>query len=175
MKDNNEIYKILTGISQAMSRSYDGALGKDGKPIKIGLKREVDDPIIQGRLMDGFGVKLFQNILTINYSTEITVQELHDNKFETEIDQRIEDIVKFLKKEYRTVMKSSLKLKKKGNTDIFVQNINRHRNQVNASAKYEVSDLPSYAEQSKDEHREDLDKTIKKFMALGKGGFYNEN
>lgn len=172
--DNKEILKVLQGISQVMGRAYDGALGKDGKPIKIGLRREVDDPIIQTRMMDGFNIKLLQNKLFINYSSEITIEEMHNDKWEDEIEQIFEDIVKFLKKEYKSIMKSSLKLKKIDKTNILVQNINRRRTQVNATAKYEIGGLPSGKDQSKDSNREELDKAVKKFLSQGKGGNFSE-
>lgn len=165
-----EVYKILQGISQAMARAYDGARGHDGEPVKIGLKREVDDAVIETRQMDGFGIKLLQNKLFINYSAELTMRELHDPKWESEIEDRIEDIAKFLKKEYRRFMGSALSLKRVGGCNILVQDINRHRQQVNATCKYEVGGLPSGKEQAKDTNREELDKMVKKFLSQGKGG-----
>lgn len=165
-----EVYKILQGISQAMARAHDGARGHDGERVKIGLKREVDNYEVETRQMDGFGIKLLQNQLIINYSAELTMRELHDPKWEDEIESRIEDIAKFLKKEYRRFMGNALSLKRVGECRILVQDINRHRQQVNASCKYEIGGLPSGKEQAKDTNREELDKSVKDFLSLGKGG-----
>ena len=51
----NDVLKVIRGISQALSKNYDGAYEKDGwtdfydgderKPVKIGLKREKYDNI----------------------------------------------------------------------------------------------------------------------------------
>ena len=46
--------EIINGISQVLSKKYDGALDENDEPIKIGLKREEGDPILDSRIMDGF-------------------------------------------------------------------------------------------------------------------------
>ena len=59
--------EIIRGISQAAANAYDGALDDKGEPISIGLKREEGDPIIDSRIMDGFGVKMHGDILKLSY------------------------------------------------------------------------------------------------------------
>ena len=43
--------EIINGISQAISRGYDGAHDESGEPIEIGLRREDGDPqaIVTGK------------------------------------------------------------------------------------------------------------------------------
>ena len=47
--------EIINGISQVLSNTYDGATDASGEPIKIGLRREEGDPLIDDRVIDGFG------------------------------------------------------------------------------------------------------------------------
>ena len=61
--------EIVRGISQVMANSHDGALDDKGEPIKIGLKREEGDPILDSRVMDGFGVKFNGNKCEQKYKT----------------------------------------------------------------------------------------------------------
>ena len=39
--------EIINGISQVLSKAYDGALDENDEPVKIGLKREEGDPIVE--------------------------------------------------------------------------------------------------------------------------------
>ena len=69
-------YEIVRGISQAMTRAYDGAHDENGEPVKIGLKREEGNPLIDKRVMDGFGVKFHGNRLMITYHAEIMLKDI---------------------------------------------------------------------------------------------------
>ena len=51
--------EIINGISQVLSNSYDGALDESGEPVKIGLRREEGNPLVDPRVMDGFGAHIF--------------------------------------------------------------------------------------------------------------------
>ena len=70
-------YEIVKGISQAMTRAYDGAHDENGEPVKIGLKREEGNPLIDKRVMDGFGVKFHGNRLMITYHAEIMLKDIY--------------------------------------------------------------------------------------------------
>jgi hypothetical protein len=52
------ILDVVNGISQALSKNYDGALDEEGEPIKAGLKREEGNPIIDSRVLDGFNARV---------------------------------------------------------------------------------------------------------------------
>ena len=60
------VLDIIKGISQAAANAYDGAqdakYSLDGEERRLGLKREVGDPIVDSRVVDGFGVKFHGNI-----------------------------------------------------------------------------------------------------------------
>ena len=45
--------EIINGISQVLANSYDGALDESGEPVKIGLRREEGNPLIDHRVIDG--------------------------------------------------------------------------------------------------------------------------
>ena len=49
--------EIVNAISQVLANTYDGALDESGEPVKIGLRREEGNPLIDHRVMDGFGIK----------------------------------------------------------------------------------------------------------------------
>jgi len=77
--------------------------------------------------------------MIVTYQSEMRLEELHPrNKFENEIDQKFADITKFLKKEYRKVMKESVTLKKEGEADILVQTTSRVHSWVQATQQYDL-------------------------------------
>ena len=119
--------EIVRGISQVMANSHDGALDDKGEPIKVGLKREEGDPILDSRVMDGFKVSFYGNQLCIHYHSELKLKDVYAKGFEDDIAQMIADIAKFLKKEYKKVTGSALTLKPTGDVDSIVQNTSRVR------------------------------------------------
>jgi hypothetical protein len=106
------VLEIVRGIQQAASNAYDGALDENGEPLKVGLTREEGHPILDKRVMDGFGVSFSGNMLTIKYQGEITLREVYKGDFEAEVEQRLQDIANFLKKEYSKITGESLSLTK---------------------------------------------------------------
>ena len=69
MAEKNNILDIVRGISQAMANSYDGAVDENGERIKIGLKREEGDLVLDKRVMDGFDVYFSGNTLIVKYQS----------------------------------------------------------------------------------------------------------
>lgn len=136
------VYEIIQGLSQAAANAYDGALGEDYEPVKTGaLRREEGDALIDQRVMDGFGVKFYGNLMCVSYQSEIQLKEVYSGGFEEEIDQRIADITGWLKKEYRKVTGNSVTLTKEGEVDIRVENSSRVRSWVTAKCHYKVGGL----------------------------------
>ncbi len=132
------VLEIIRGLSQAAANAYDGGELDE----EIGLKREAGHPVLDSRVIDGFAVKFAANKLVINYQSEMLVKELHPrNRFENEINERFNDIVKFLKKEYKKVMKESCKLTEDGDADIMVQGTSRYRTWVQASRQYNIGNI----------------------------------
>ncbi len=79
--------EIARGISQVLANSHDGATDDNGDPIKVGLKREMDVEITDRRVMDGFGIGLSADIMTVKYQGEVSLKELKDKDFEGDVEQ----------------------------------------------------------------------------------------
>ena len=104
MAESNTI-DIVRGIAQAAANSYDGAHDEkysfDGEAHKVGLKREEGDPIIDSRVMDGFSVRFYGDKICVSYQCDPKLKDVHKNNFESNIESMINDVVKFIKKEYK--------------------------------------------------------------------------
>ena len=135
------IYEIVQGLSQAAANGYDGALDENGEPVKIGLKREDGDPILDQRVMDGFGVKFAGNMMCLTYQSDVQLKEVYASGFETDTEQRMMDISKWLKKEYKRITGNTVTLTKEGEIDVLVQNSSRVRSFVNAKLNFRVGGL----------------------------------
>ena len=133
--------EIVNGISQAMAGTYDGALDENGEPLLVGLQREEGDPILDKRVMDGFNVKFYGNMMCLSYMSEVTLKEVYANGFENRIEEQIAEIVKFLKKEYRKIRNESVTLTADGEIDVHVENSTRVRSWVTAKMHYRVGGL----------------------------------
>lgn len=92
------VYEIVQGLSQAAANSYDGALDENGEPLLAGLQREEGDAILDKRVMDGFNVKFYGNMMCLSYMSEVQLKEVYVNGFETRMEEQIVEIVKFLKR-----------------------------------------------------------------------------
>ena len=136
------VYEIVQGLSQAAANAYDGALGEDYEPEKPGiLRREEGDALIDQRVMDGFNVKFYGDMMCLSYQSELQLKEVYANGFEGEIDQRITDIAGWLKKEYKKITGNSVSLTEEGEVDVMVQNTSRVRTWVQAKKHYKVGGL----------------------------------
>mgnify|MGYP001406467531 CR=1 FL=1 len=94
---------IIRGIAQAAANAYDGALDDKGEPIKVGLKREEGNPLIDKRVMDGFSVRFHGDMLCLYYNSETTMKEVHNKGFESDIEGVMSSIVSHLKKQYKKI------------------------------------------------------------------------
>ena len=154
--------EIVRAISQVIGNSYDGALDENGDPIKIGLKREEGHPITDSRVMDGFKVSFSGDTLRIHYHSEISLKEVHDKNFENDISQTVADIANYLKKEYKKVTGSALKLTPLTECDINIQSMSRIRNWIQCQQDYKIGGVSSVGLDTKPEYREQF----KRFNAL---------
>ena len=138
--------EIIRGIAQAAANAYDGAhdLGSSyegGDEKIVGLKREEGHMINDRRVIDGFNVKFMGNVLRVTYHGEVQLKEVYANDFESNMEQTFADIVSFLKKEYKSITKNTLSLKKLGECDMLVQNRSRVWTWVQATCDYEIGGL----------------------------------
>jgi len=165
------VYEIIQGINQAAANAYDGSHDEryayDGESRKVGLKREEGDCITDSRVMDGFKVKIQADRLIINYQAEITMKDFHNKNYEDDIEQTFKDIVKFLKKEYKTITKNTLSLSPEGEADVHAQSVSRKRNWIQATKSYKIGGLKE-VEREKQPSEDKLDSAVKKWLELGR-------
>ena len=134
--------EIIQGLAQAASRAYDGAhmenYNDDGRARIAKLQREEGDPILDRRVMDGFKVRFSGPNLILSYQSEIKLKEVYAGGFENEIDRRLNEIKKFLQKEYKAITGESVSLTKQGESDILVQSSSRIHSWVQAHCTYKI-------------------------------------
>ena len=167
--------EIINGISQALSRGFDGALDdKSREPISIGLRREEGDPLVDSRVMDGFSARIGGDRLYISYHCEPPLKEVHNHSFESEIESMIEKVKSFIQKEYKKVTKSSLSLSEPSEIKVLVEYISRIRCSAKAVKCYkiggmsDVEDVPSAHSMHSASDPNRVDKAIRDFLAKGK-------
>ena len=137
--------EIVRGLAQAAANAYDGAhderFSPDGEVRKAGLKREEGCPIVDSRVLDGFSVKFYGNKMCIKYQGEVKLKEVYGGKFEGDIDRMLNEIKKFLQKEYKVVTGKSVTLTKDGESNILVQSTSRVRTWVQAQQHYKIGGI----------------------------------
>jgi hypothetical protein len=167
------VYEIIQGINQAAANgAWDGAheesLQADGKARDAGLKRQDGHYINDRRVMDGFGVQFHGPILRVTYQAETRIKEVQDKGFEGEVEGHIQEIVKFLKKEYKAITGNSLTLTKEGDSTILVQRISNYRTDVQAHCDYRIGGLTDVGEVGGGTAEERLDSSIRDFLSMGR-------
>ena len=138
------VYEIVQGLAQAAANAYDGALGEDYEPAKPGiLRREEGDALIDQRVMDGFNVKFYGDVMCISYQSDVKLKEVYAGGFEQEMERMINEIKKFLQKEYKAITGNSVRLTSPQDSEIkvLVQSTSRVRSFVQAYQHYKVSGL----------------------------------
>jgi len=137
--------EIIQGLAQAAANAYDGVqdenFAPDGVAKKTGLKREEGHLINDKRVMDGFSVKFYGNMLCIKYQGEVKLKEVYAGKFEGDMDRMLNEIKKFLQKEYKTITGKSVALTKEGESNILVQSTSRVRTWVQAQQHYKIGGI----------------------------------
>ena len=164
------VLDIVRGISQAAANAYDGShderYAADGKARKIGLNREEGDPILDKRVIDGFKVKFSGDGMCINYQSEIKLKEVYAGGFEDEIARRINEIKKFLQKEYKAITGESVRITpmKDDEVHVMVQSVSRVHSWVQAHQWFKISGVDSEPILSPSE--DTVDKSIRDFLSL---------
>ena len=168
------VYEIIQGINQAAANAYDGAheeeLQADGRARTAGLRREDGHYINDRRVMDGFGVKFHGPILRLTYQAETRIKEVQDNGFEGDIEQRLQDIASFLKKEYKALTGDTLTLTKEGEPHILVQRMSNYRTDVQAHCDYRIGGLTDVKEVKGGDADRSLDQAVRDWLSLGPKG-----
>lgn len=161
------VYEIIQGLSQAAANAYDGALDEKGEALTAGLAREDGDPILDKRVLDGFKVKFYGDMMCIGYHSEVQLKEVHANGFEGEIDQRVADIASFLKKEYKKITGESVTLTAEGELDVRVESSSRVRSWVVAKKHYKVGGLSEEMNTDNNGSTNLIEPAWKKFLEQG--------
>ena len=142
---SKEMLEIIQGLSQAAANAWDGGhmenYSLDGQVRKTGLKREEGIPLLDKRCIDGFKVKFYGDSMVINYQSDVMMKDLKDNGFENEIIRTIDEVKKFLQKEYKTITGKSVSLTAKGEPKIIVQTTSNVRTFVQAYQHYTIGGL----------------------------------
>ena len=167
---NSNTLKIVQGLAQAAANAYDGShderYAADGKARKAGLSREEGDPILDKRVIDGFKVKFSGDAMCINYQSEVKLKEVYAGGFEDEMARRINDIKKFLQKEYKAITGESVRITamKEDEMKVLVQSTSRVHSWVQAYQWYKISGVDSEPILTPSE--DTVDKSIRDFLSL---------
>jgi hypothetical protein len=169
------VYQVVQGISQAIANKHHGAIDENGELVEIGLKRE-EQPIRDQRVMDGFGVVLHGDKLILKYHSVEPIRELHQKKFEKEIERRINDIKNYIVKEFSKHTGSSLRLKEVGELSVLIETSNRVKAMVKAVMGYEVLNLKEVSPVEPSSHaKEKLEQMTAYYKKLEKGKVKPQN
>jgi len=147
------------------TKGYDGALDEEGNPVKIGLKREVDNVVTDSRLVDGFGVRFQADKMILSYSSECSIKQVQKSNFQDMVEQNIAEIISFIQKEYRGAAGKSLRLTKEGETDILVQKMSNFRTWYQSSSIYKIGGAEGVLEE---DQPKDINESIKSWLKSAK-------
>ena len=165
---NSTTLEIIRGLAQAAANGYDGVhderFSLDGQARKVGLRREEGCPLMDKRVNDGFKVKFYADSICINYQSDVMLKQVKDPKFEQEMQRMINEIKKFLQKEYKSVTGNGITLSKKGEPKILVQSVSNVRSFVQAYQHYTISGIKDM-DQILEPSRESENDVIKKFLS----------
>tara|TARA_R100001079_G_scaffold15784_1_gene7944 strand:+ start:53 stop:547 length:495 start_codon:yes stop_codon:yes gene_type:complete len=146
-------------------KGYDGALDEEGKPVKIGLKREVENTVTDSRLVDGFGVRFQGDKMILSYSSECNIKQVQKPNFQDMVEQNIADIISFIQKEYKGASGKSLRLTREGEADILVQKMSNFRTWFQSSCIYKIGGAEGVLEE---DQPKDINESIKSWIQSAK-------
>jgi hypothetical protein len=146
-------------------KGYDGALDEEGNPVKIGLRREVDNVVTDSRIVDGFKVRFQGDKMILSYSSECTIKNVQQPDFEGMVEQKISAIVSFIQKEYRGAAGGNLRLTKEGETDILVQKMSNFRTWYQTSSIYKIGGVQGILEE---DQPADINESIRNWLKSAK-------
>ena len=161
--------EIIQGLSQAAANAYDGSGDErytlHGQAKKVGLNREEGRPLIDKRVNDGFSVKFYGDSMIITYQSDVRLKEVKDPKYDQEIARMLNEIKKFLQREYKAITGNSVTLRSKGEPQILVQSTSRVRTFVQAYQHFKISGVESepFLQPSEDSTREITRKFLSQF------------
>jgi len=166
-----DITEIIKGIQQAAANAFDGSDREVG-----GLSREESTPITDKRVMDGFGVRIQGDTLIVNYHTENMLNRMKPHEIQNDVDERLAEIVSYLKKEYKNVTGEALSLSDLDKeASIHSEYINRQRVSTKGIKKWKIGGASEFSKALKaDNEKPDLEVTFKDFLKKGKPEFVQD-
>ena len=115
------------------------------------------------RVNDGFAVRFSANFICITYQSDIPLKSAADPKFEQDVERMLNEVKKFLQKEYKKITGKGVTLSKQGEPVLNFISLSRVRSFVKAHQYYKISgvDADPILEPSRDTEND----VIKKFLA----------
>ena len=166
---SSKMLEIIQGLAQAAANAYDGAhderFALDGEERKVGLKREEGCPIMDKRVNDGFKISFHGHQACIMYQSDILLKDVHSGNFENEISRMINEVKKYLQKEYKKITGNSVTLTKQGDPQIIVQSTSRVRSFVQAVQHFKISGIKEDPDAGGSENRK-IEDSFRKFLEL---------
>ena len=166
---NSEMLKVVQGLAQAVSdikaNGHDERYAYDGEARAAGLKREEGDIMLDKRVNDGFSVRFMGNMMCIMYQSDIMLKDIYGGKFESDIQQMINQVKRAIQKEYKKVTGKGVTLSAQGEPDIMAQSVSRVRSFVQAVQHFKISGIPDNEYDGSSEKRT-IEDSFKKFLEL---------
>ena len=160
--------EIIQGLAQAAANAsgpaHDKRYSYDGEERKIGLGREEGEIMLDKRVNDGFGVKFYGNKICIKYQSDVLLKDI-DGKFENEMDKMINQVKKYLQKEYKKITGNSVTLSADDEVKVMVQSVSNVRSFVQAHKIFNISGIKEDPDAKGSENRT-VDKAIRDFLSL---------
>jgi len=169
----NADLEIIKSLSQAAGNLYDGAVDDKGEPLKMGLARE-ELPITDRKYIDGGKVRFAGDQVVVTYQAQIPLSDVHQNGingFQNKMNDMVQNLVKQLKKNYKSITGKGVTLTALGDdTSVKVDYVSRSRTLVTAHRNYKIGGLSEVISASEDDTKERaISDTYRKF--LEQGGF----
>jgi hypothetical protein len=151
----NKMIEVVNAISKAIYNKHHGS------GTEFGLRRDKEDSEV---ILDGFGIKFAGKNLIVSYNSEEKFENVHDPKFESKINDTIDDIASAIKREYKKAGgEGTLKLKELNEVEVRVETLNRRTIKVTAHKIYEVGNLTEIEGQEESALSKEAEKSQKEF------------
>ena len=126
--------------------------------------------------MDGFGCRIQGDILLVSYHAEMPLYNSKPHQLQDEVDQTLEDVISYLKKEYKKITGEALSLSALDKeASVNAEYLNRQRLSVKAVKRWTISGLGDYSKGLKaDNEPASLDDVTKDFLQKGKPEFVQD-
>ena len=131
------------------------------------MRREEGHVLNDSRVIDGFSVNFSANKLAIKYQVDVKKSEIAQNTFESNIEDMILKVSKFLKSEYNKETGKTLSLKpEKDSFKALVQSTSSARTWIEAQMWFKIGGLDDVDELDAADSRGALEKS---FLDWAKG------